>query len=372
MSESGAEPPSLADLKPERPEPECLVGGEPPSRAPRCCACSLIALVLLAGGLLWLYTAAFPSHAKNGARILSHDPETLDAENYESLALRFREGRLQVVSAAGHLWEQDEAGVLRPAFGLAEPGVYLWPNAIEGDLIGLPAGQELRVLNLATGELDTLPLEATGVATTTATRGDLLAAGSELDPTVRLFEVSEARRLWKISIAPNSTTCLSFVGDVVAAGTDRGEVVLIGRAGEKLRTMDTLYQRVTAVAGSADGSHLAVACRMTTRPRRKGGGAVLVWDLSSGSSSPASSFSLDDTLLDEVSALGISADGSYVAAGRSKGALQVWDSSGTLVGEFLHDDSPLHPASPVTGIAFEGERVAWAAGEQVFVREFGK
>lgn len=266
MSDSESKSPSLADLKPERPEPERLVGGEPPSRAPRCCACLLVALLLLAGGLLWLDMAAFPSHAKNGARILSHDPGTLDSENYESLALRFHEGRLQVVSAAGHLWEEDKAGVLRPAFGLAEPGVYLDPNSMEGDLIGLPAVKELRVLNLTTGTLDPLPLEATGVVTTTATRGSLLAAGSELDPTVRLFEVGQAKQLWTISIAPNSTTCLSFVGDVVAAGTDRGEVVLIGRAGEKLRTIDTLYQRVTAVAGSADGRHLAIACRMTTRP----------------------------------------------------------------------------------------------------------
>lgn len=364
------EQPSLEDLKPQRPEPERLEG-QAPSRGPRCCACALIGLGLILAGLGWLWVAAHPSQAKNGAQILSREPEDLGSDHSESLALRFRGGRLQVVSAAGHLWEQDPSGVLRPAFGLAEPGIYLGPVSLQGEWIGLPAGEQLLALDLASGAQTPLPLEPQAFVATTATRAARIAAASELDDRVRVYDAKEGRLLWEAKASAKGTNCLTFAGERLAVGTAGGEVYLYSGAGKQERLLDLESGRATAIAASTDGRWLLVGCNAWLTKGALPRGGLQLWDLESGSPKPA--LSLDaGTLLDSVSAVALSPAGDYLAAGRDGGELQVWDRSGALLGTFSHDDALLFPAAPVSAIAFDGQRVGWTSGEQVFLREFGK
>ena len=375
-SEPGGDPiGSLDDLKPVRPLSELSEArqGQAPRRWPLCCGL-LVGLTALASiGLAWLWVAAHPSQAGNGARILSFEPEDLEDENYVSFALRYREGKLQSLSAVGHLWEQDAQGVLRPAFDVTEPGIYLWPISVQGEWAGLPAGNEICARNLSTGALERISLEEDVLISTAATRGPLLAGGSNLEAWVRVFQTREGKLLWSKPVSSGSTLCLTFAGEVLAVGTDRGQVELLqSQTGERVRSLDTLHKRVTALAASEDGGLLLVGCVQGGKGKPTGGGEVQLWDLSTSATTPTATYVLELALFREVSALAISPDGAYVAAGRTRGGLQVWDRSGALVGSFPHDDSPLFPAREVGAIAFGPDRVAWSAGVQIFERELGQ
>jgi len=367
---------SLEDLKPVRPPSELSEAnkGQASRRWPLCCGCLVALLVLLSLGLGWLWVAAHPSHAGNGARVLSVEPEELEDDNYISLSLRYREGKLQSISSLGHLWEEDAQGVLRPAFGLTEPGVYFWPISVQGEWAGLPAGEQLYARNLSTGELDSIALGDTEkvMLSTTATRGSLLATASEIDGNVRVFRIKEGQQLWSSAVWPSNTVCMTFVGEALAVGTDRGKVELLkAQTGEGIRSLETGHRRVTALAASVDGELLLVGCILGQKGKAKAGGEVQLWDLTTSAASPSATFVIDN-VFDEVSALAISPDGAYLAAGRTKGGLQVWDRSGALIGSFLHDDSLLFPKREVLAIAFDTDRVAWAAGVQVFERKLGQ
>lgn len=379
MSEapSAGEPPpaSLDDLKPSRPPSELSEAnrGQAPRR-PLCCGLLLALAVSLSLGLTWLWVAANPSHAGNGARILSAEPAELEEDNYISLWLRYREGKLQSISSLGHVWEEDAQGVLRPLFGLTEPGVYFWPISVQGEWAGFPAGEELYARNLSTGELDPIPLgdREKVMVSTAATRGPLLATASEIDGNVRAFRIKEGQLLWSNAVWPSNTVCLTFAGEALAVGTDRGKVELLqAQTGKAIRSLDTRHKRVTALAASAEGELLLVGCILGQQGKARAGGEVQLWDLTTGAATPSATFVVDD-LFDEVSALAISPDGAYLAAGRAKGDLQVWDRSGALVGSFLHDDSLLFPRREVLAIALGPDRVAWAAGVQVFERRLGE
>jgi WD40 repeat protein len=375
-SSPGVPPPgSLDDLKPVRPPSELAEATrvQKPRPWPLCCGLLIALGVLLAAGLTWLWIAAHPSHAKNGARVLSAEPGELDDEgHYVSLSLRYRKGKLQSVSSLGNVWEEDDKGVLRPAFGLADQGIYYWPISVQGSWAGLPSGSEICLRNLESGELDSISLgDKELMISSAATGGAYVAGASEIEGGVRTFAVPEGKLLWDRRTRSGSPLCLTFAGEALAVGTARGKVELFeSQTGKPLRTLDTGYGRITALAASSDGRRLLVGCNLGSQLRRAASGEVQLWDLASGSTSPSTTFVMDG-VFDEVSALAFSSDGAYLAAGRSKGGLQVWDASGALLGNYLHDDSPLFPKDEVLAIAFGKDRVAWSAGAQVFERELG-
>jgi len=328
---------SVEDGSPAQGEPE------PERRAGRA-SCVVFALAALClGGGLWLYQSLYPTHARNGSRVIKEEAFG-DVVN-----VRFAEGALQVIASDGRLWVEGERGVMTPLSNVPLAGQYFPQSSISGDYVALPGGLELHVLDTLTNQIRKIPGAG---ASGGATAGELIAGSRSYQDGVSVFYAKDGAALWEDGQGRGGgCPALAFGGPLLAVGGKDSRVLVYEAAtGKVLQSLACRGEEVHVVAFSRDGSQLAIADRF----------GIVVWSVSDWKPALELPFA-------QVSRLAFSEDGARLAVGDSSGKLEILDREGAQLRVFDHDDSLALPADSVRGIAFSQSRVAWCVRDQVYV-----
>ncbi|MBN9524438.1 WD40 repeat domain-containing protein [bacterium] len=177
--------------------------------------------------------------------------------------------------------------------------------------------------------------------------GDRLATGDD-DGGVKVWDAATGKELRAAPVGTGAARAVAFAADGrLAAGTDGGQVALLGPADGKVVALAGHKDAVTAVAFSPDGTRLATAGADK---------AVLVWDVAAAKA--LHTLARHDGA---VTSVAFTPDGAHVVSAADDRVIRVWDAAdGRLVRTLDpdEDDDPLTVAVRPDGkqIASVGNR----------------
>lgn len=284
---------------------------------------------------------------------------TITAHSLPVTAAVFSPDGSRVISASDdktiRIWSATDGSAVCNLGGQSD---YVGAVAISPDgILCASAGgnQTIQVRDTINGSLvRTLPGH-TGYVSAIAFTPDsaaLASSGGPLDPTIKLWRLSDGGVLRTISANSNGVTALAFSpdGSMLASGGDsieRSIQLWDVSDGSLLRTLAGHTNGVTALAFSPDGDFLASGGRRFDN-------VMKIWSVADGE--------LTRTLLGHslnIEAVAFAPDGAHVASGSSGvGALKVWQ---------LSDGSSRNFGSgtnPVFAVAFSPDGATLASVEQ--------